>query len=407
MSDYEIILPKLHAGQEEVIRTQSRYNALSAGRRWGKSSVLGLNRLILPALAGLPVAWFAPTYKTLSTIWRIVDRITLPIQASRNIQEKRLILITGGLIDMWSMDSPDSSLGNAYARVVCDEVAVTSNFLYHWNKTIRPMLTDYRGDAFFLSTPKGYNDFQRLWWNGAPQNPNRLEDWQSWQMPTSSNPYIDPREIEDAKRDQPPHIFQQEYLAEFIEAPGGLIFDTWSEEGNVTVEADYIPGGGMLFWGADDGYVGEIDKSTSFPTGDSHPRVILFGQLRSNGVLAIFQELWLIGVLEDPHIEQALGLGYPEPDYVAIDSSAASLRGHFHEHGIQTLKSTHSVEEGIKAVRSGLAPDRNQIRRIIVHPRCYLLRYEMKKYARDENGKILKRHDHALDTLRYMYHSLG
>lgn len=309
---------------------------------------------------------------------------------------------------MWSLGNADAALGNAYARVVIDEAAAidrVGDLLYHWQKNIRPMLTDYAGDAYFLSTPKGTNDFYQLWQMGKPESNSYDPDWRSWQMPTSNNPYIDKSEIEKAKKDLPEYLFQQEYLAWFIDAPGGLIFDTWSES-NVTEEADHIPGGGMLIWGVDDGYVGKIDKSTGYPTGDSHPRVILFGQLRRNGQLAVFDESWALQELEDAHIKAALNKNQ-EPEYAAVDSSAATLKGHFHANLIQTMNGSHPVEEGIKALRSALAPDHNGFRQIIVHPRCKMLRYEMAKYARDQNGRIIKKYDHAVDALRYLFHSLG
>ena len=39
----------------------------------------------------------------------------------------------------------------------------------------------------------------------------------SWKMTTYDNPYIDPAEIDDAKRDLPLIAFNQEYLAEFAD----------------------------------------------------------------------------------------------------------------------------------------------------------------------------------------------
>jgi hypothetical protein len=43
------------------------------------------------------------------------------------------------------------------------------------------------------------------------------ENWNYWQMPTSTNPYIDLSEIEEAKDNMPEFAFKQEYLAEFAE----------------------------------------------------------------------------------------------------------------------------------------------------------------------------------------------
>jgi len=49
----------------------------------------------------------------------------------------------------------------------------------------------------------------------------------SWQMSTYTNPYIDPREIDDARHDLPADAFSQEYLAEFndnVSNPFGIDF---------------------------------------------------------------------------------------------------------------------------------------------------------------------------------------
>lgn len=412
MPTYTIELSDFHSAQEEINANLARYNVLACARRFGKN-VYAIRKLLEPALEGKPVAWFSPTYKNLSATWRVLDQTTRQIQkkpGGRNAQEHRLILITDGVVDMWSLDSPkvaDSVRGNFYARVVIDEAALLDNLIANWNSIIRPTLTDYRGDAFFLSTPRGENDFYRLWQRGRPDNINYNPRWRSWQMPTSKNPYISPEEIEEARLEllDDLHVYQEEYLAMFVSVPGGLIFDTWSE-GNISEDADYIPGGGMVIWGVDDGYVGKIDKSTGFPTGESHPRTILYAQLRKNGQLVVFDEDWALQELEDSHIKRAL-TKYVEPDYAAVDSSAATLKGHFHANQIQTMNGSHNVEEGIKKLRSGFAPDHNGFRQVMVHPRCKMLRYELTKYAKNHNGLIIKKYDHAIDALRYIYHTLG
>jgi hypothetical protein len=81
------------------------------------------------------------------------------------------------------------------------------------------MLTDYQGDAWFLSTPKGMNYFKSLFDRG--QDPAR-GDWASWQMPTAGNPGIDPDEIESAHLDLTEAAFNQEYLALFVHWEGSV-----------------------------------------------------------------------------------------------------------------------------------------------------------------------------------------
>lgn len=113
---------------------------------------------------------------------------------------------------MWSLDTPDAARGRRYKRVVIDEAAMVANLQAAWEGAIRPTLADFEGDAWFLSTPKGYNYFHELYQRGQDEE---QEDWASWQMPTSSNPHIHPDEIASAQRDLPPSMFAQEYLASF------------------------------------------------------------------------------------------------------------------------------------------------------------------------------------------------
>src|SRR2546430_2398915 len=119
-------LPAPHSEQAKLIQEAKRFNVVSCGRRWGKT-VLGMDRLIHAALQGQPVAWFAPNYRLLSDVWRELQTILQPILARPNQQERRLELHGGGVVEMWSLDSPDAGRGRAYALVVIDECALVPN----------------------------------------------------------------------------------------------------------------------------------------------------------------------------------------------------------------------------------------------------------------------------------------
>src|SRR5262245_48420925 len=103
-------LPRLHPAQAKVMQEAKRFNVVSCGRRWGKT-VLGMDRLIRLALQGKPVAWFSPSYKLMADTWRELQHLLKPVTISKNEQEKRLELTSGGSIDLWSLDSVDSGRG--------------------------------------------------------------------------------------------------------------------------------------------------------------------------------------------------------------------------------------------------------------------------------------------------------
>jgi hypothetical protein len=212
-----ITLPELHPAQQRILSEARRFNVVCAGRRFGKGT-LAEDRLIHAALQGKPVAWFAPSYKLLSPVWREVQSRLRPLVADSSEQEKRLQLKGSGSIEMWSLDSPDAARGRGYALIVVDEAALVANLMRVWTETLRPMLADHQGGAWFLSTPKGVaNDFHAIYQFG--QDALRT-DWKSWRAETRENPFIAPEEIESARAELPELAFAQEYLAQFVSWTG-------------------------------------------------------------------------------------------------------------------------------------------------------------------------------------------
>jgi phage FluMu gp28-like protein len=230
-----IRLPALHSAQQQVVAEAARFSVLACGRRWGKST-LGINRLVLAALHGAPVGWCSPTYKMLAEIWRSVRTIVQPVLGRVQSQQYRLELLTGGLIEMWSLEQPDAIRGRKYARVVIDEAAMVRDLAQVWQLVIRPTLADLRGDAWLLSTPRGRTFFWECFQRGQQD-----DAWQSWQLPTSSNPHIDAAEIAAAQRELPEQVFQQEFLAQFLDAAGG-VFRRVHERATATPQSDAQPG---------------------------------------------------------------------------------------------------------------------------------------------------------------------
>jgi hypothetical protein len=215
----QLRLPTPHPAQATIIREAKRFNVVCCGRRFGKT-LLGMDRLIHPALRGRPVAWFSPTYRQLSDAWRALQSTLHAITVRRSESEHRLELRGGGLVEAWSLDNPDSGGGRAYAAVVIDEAALVADLDRAWQESIRPMLTDFKGDAWFLSTPKGTaNYFHTLFQKGHGA---LRSEWRSWQLPTSSNPYIDPAEIEAARQDLSDLAYSQEYKAAFVTWAGAV-----------------------------------------------------------------------------------------------------------------------------------------------------------------------------------------
>ena len=215
----QVQLRRPHPEQRRILGEAARFNVLCCGRRWGKN-VLAIDRVAEIVLRGYPTGWFAPTYKVLNDSWRDLKRALAPVTAHCTDTDHRIELITGGSLECWSLkDAEDPARGRKYKRIVIDEAAMVAGLETAWQEAIRPTLTDFRGDAYFLSTPKGLNYFHTLYQRGV--DPTET-DWRSWQQPTANNPHIDPDEIEDARNELPERVFAQEYLAQFLEDGAGV-----------------------------------------------------------------------------------------------------------------------------------------------------------------------------------------
>lgn len=216
MPTLDVTLPALHPKQREVADDPARFKVLACGRRWGKTR-LGAALCIATALRGGRAWWVAPTYKVAKVGWRLISRLAAQIPGAE-IRRGELVVTFGmGEVAVRSADNPDSLRGEGLDFVVVDECAFISESA--WTEALRPALSDRQGGAMFISTPAGRNWFWRLWQRGATGDD---AEWRSWHFPTSTNPYIEPTEIDAARQGLPDATFRQEYLAEFLEGEGAV-----------------------------------------------------------------------------------------------------------------------------------------------------------------------------------------
>jgi hypothetical protein len=200
-------LHKRHPGQAAIAAHPARFRVVMCGRRWGKSAC-GIREVCDVAVAGQPAAWFAPSYKIALEAWReLVDRLA-PITSRMSEQDKRIELVTGGVIEVWTLDTPDPARGRKYKLAVIDEAGIVRDLMEVWQAAIRPTLVDLGGRALILGTPKGRrHGFVTLFNRGLTDDP----DWQSFRASTLENPYIPAEEVEIARRELPPEVFAQEF----------------------------------------------------------------------------------------------------------------------------------------------------------------------------------------------------
>lgn len=213
-------MPRLHPGQKEIEQSPARFKTLACGRRFGKTT-LAESELSHRAIKGLYTAYFAPSYKMTTQTFRELSWLLRDVTTKANKNEGRIELLTGGWIDFWSLStmSAESVRGRKYHFIVIDEAAMIPVLLQYWDEVMQPLLVDYRGGAFFCSTPRGRNDFYTVYQRGLE---GKHKDYASWNFPTVANPIISPDEVERARQTTVERSFRQEYLAEFVEDAGSV-----------------------------------------------------------------------------------------------------------------------------------------------------------------------------------------
>ena len=396
--DYTIKLKRPHVGQRQVIAEAKRFNVLKCGRRWGKT-ILSEELSVKPALSKMLVGYWTPTYKDVSKVWDEVTFTLNPIISKKSEQLKQIKLITGGQIDFWSMDDPNSGRGFKYHRAIIDECEKARNFQEIWEKVIRATLADYKGDAWFLSTPK----FGKSYFKEITRNKERkgFEDWNSWVKTTYDNPYLSKSEIDSARAQLDDLTFRCEYLAEDVDIVGNPFCYAFSEIKHVT---DYE----MQY---DSGY--ELHLSFDF---NVDPITAISSQY-VDGQIRILREFRL----QNSDIYQLcdqIKAAYPFALFIITGDATGQARSALTSGNINyytVIRQQLNITDGqVKTpnINPAIQDSRvlcNSILQnfpLFINPSCTFLIDDLKYVEIDEEGKIDKDKDkhrsHLLDTFRYL-----
>jgi hypothetical protein len=201
-----------HKAQQAVIDSPARFKVMMCGRRFGKSLISQIISLIT-ASQNKRVAYITPTYLLAKVFFKELAQALPDGVYQSNKQDLLLELNGGGSIRFFTGENLDALRGLKFHLVIVDEAAYIQDLENGWLNAIRPTLTDFKGSAIFLSTPKGRNYFYSLFLKGEANEP----DWASFKHPTGDNPFIDLSEILAAKSQLPAAVFEQEYMANPME----------------------------------------------------------------------------------------------------------------------------------------------------------------------------------------------
>lgn len=371
----------LHKTQAEIARDTHRFQVLCCGRRWGKTTY-AVEKIKGKALKkSRRIAYIAPTFQQARDIaWQMLLKEMKPV--IKKVNESRLELEvynqegTTSIIVLRGWEAIETLRGQFFDFMVIDEVASMRNFWLHWQEVVRPTLTDRKGQALFISTPKGFNHFYDLF-------NTQDDDYKSFHYSTYDNPHIPKEEINKAAQEIPEDRFAQEYLADFRKTEG-LVYKEFDRSRHVTTDEPQAVTDTIL--GIDFGY--------------TNPATIVPIQIDADNHYWIQSEYYKTGQTTEQIAEYAKLYKptkvYPdpaEPDRVEILRKA----------GLNCREVSKDIVAGIDAVRELFKQNR-----IHIHPDCKNLiheletyRYPEKKPDKNEEEKPIKENDHALDALRY------
>lgn len=236
--------PRLH--QELLHQTLKRFNVLVCHRRFGKTT-LCVNELVDRALRNQEknpqYAYIAPTYGQAKRVaWDMFKQYTNQIpgisynEAELRVEIQRAHL--GDKIKIWLLgaENPGSLRGIYLDGVILDEYAEMHPGI--WGEVIRPALSDRKGWAIFIGTPKGQNHFYDVY---TVAQKNQTGDWFQSIYKASQTGIVDKAELDAARLEMDEAEYAQEFECSFSAALVGSYYGKLIEEADQEGRITNVP----------------------------------------------------------------------------------------------------------------------------------------------------------------------
>jgi len=373
----------LHSKQKEVALDTHRFRVLCWGRRAGKTE-LAIDqikaRLIIP---NSRVVYVAPTFQQARDIaW---EKLRKDLNEAGKPNEARLEidLVNNSKVSLKGWEAIETLRGQHFDMIVLDEVAMFRNFWSNWHEVIRPTLTDTKGEAMFISTPKGFNHFYDLFNLESKDN-----DFKSFHASTYDNPFIPKEEIDKAKQELTEDRFAQEYLADFRKSEG-LVYKEFNRFRHVFRK---FPKEGTIV---------KVIGGHDFGTANPCATITVKKDKWAN--YWVTDEYYKIGTTDAQQADYIAALKwdecYPDPESASgileLKSRGVNVR--------EVVKNKDSIRNGVNTIRELFNTNRLKI-----HESCINLIWEIETYhypesrqGQNEQENPVKENDHAVDALRY------
>lgn len=198
----------------------ARFMVMALHRRAGKTE-LALKKLLdaaVKAAVELPMYFYVSPFLKQSKLiaWARLKQMVSPLLPHGMVEISEVELAVtlkhnGAIIRLFGADNPDAMRGVRLDGAVLDEVAQMKPEV--WEEIIQPALSDRKGWAWFIGTPKGINLFSSLFFAA-----DGLEDWGRARYTVYDTDALDPVEIERLRASMSEQAFAREYLCDFSAA---------------------------------------------------------------------------------------------------------------------------------------------------------------------------------------------
>lgn len=209
---------RLHARRQ-------RWAAVVAHRRAGKTVACVADLIDATLRCKKPnprFAYVAPFFSQAKDVaWNYLRQYTAPIPGvTANESELRIDLPGGGRVRLYGADNYQRLRGIYLDGVVLDEFGDMDPRA--WQEVIRPSLSDRKGWAVFIGTPKGINHFAELY-HAAEQD----AEWMALKMPASETGLVSQEELDDNRK----QMSDEQYAAEFeCSFEASVVGSYWGKE---------------------------------------------------------------------------------------------------------------------------------------------------------------------------------
>jgi phage terminase large subunit len=219
----------LSEAQRNICDSDARFRVSVTGRRFGKTFCAMRELARHATKTNQEVLYIAPSYRMAKSIaWETLkDKLKkLRWVEQTNEAELTIRLKSGSKIYLKGAENRNALRGLGVDFLVLDEFQDLDPEL--WTAVLRPTLSDRKGKALFIGTPRGIGSWSHEMYVMA-QN---TDDWAAFTYRTIDGGIVDEDEINQAKRDLDTKTFEQEYLATF-NTYSGMVYYNFDRTKNV------------------------------------------------------------------------------------------------------------------------------------------------------------------------------